>query len=382
MDEGKIRVMHFVHSLNEGGIERLLLELCKKIDKNRFEIQICCLVEKGLIADEFERIGIKLHFVNAKRDFKIKNFIPNFFVLFKIVKLLKREKITITHGHEFYSTVFSRIASKLSGVKKRYITLHNVYHWWGKGIHKTQKFLSNFTSKIICNSKATLNYSLEHDKINREKYILIYNGIDCVRFSPKKSDKTKFLKEFNLSENQIICMSVGSISPRKGFEYLIKAADILHHSHPDLVFIIVGGKHYGEENEFEELRGLISKLNLNQRVIITGSRNDVSSILNFCDLFVMPSVVEGFGLALAEAMSMERVCIASDIEPFKEIMIDNKEGIFFKSEGERDLAAKIEQVLSMNKSELCEIKLNARKKVVSNFNSDTMVRDYEKLYSE
>jgi len=382
MNESKIKVMHFVHSLNEGGIERLLLEICKKIDRSKFEIQVCCLVEKGSIINEFESIGIRVHFVNAKRDFMIKNFIPNFFVLFNIVKLLKKEKITITHGHEFFSTVFSRIASVLSGVEKRYITLHNVYYWWGKGVHKTQKILSHFTTDIICVSKATLKYSMEHDKINKKKYILIYNGIDIGKFSPQNSDKKRFLKEFNLPEDQVICMSVGSISVRKGFEFLIGAAIILKDIHPKIVFIIIGGKHYGEENEFNKLYGLINKFNLNDRVIITGNRNDIGNILNFCDLFVMPSIVEGFGLALVEAMSMERVCIVSDIEPFKEIMTDGTEGFYFKSKDENDLANRIKQVLSMNNNYLGKIKLNARKKVVLKFSSDEMIRHYEKLYLE
>jgi len=382
MDKVKIRIMHFVHSLNEGGIERLLLELCKKIDKNKFEIQICCLAEKGLIANEFENIGTRVHFVNAKRDFMIKHFVPNFLVLFKIVRLLKKEKITITHGHEFFSTVFSRIGSVLAGIKKIYITFHNIYYWWGKGVHKTQKILSHFTTKVICNSKATLDYSLKHDKIDKDKYILIYNGIDCEKFSPKNSDKTKFLKEFSLSEDQIICMSIGSISPRKGFKFLLKAANILYHDHPELVFIIIGGKHYGEEDELDKLSELIYKLNLNKKVIITGSRNDISDILNHCDLYVMPSIVEGFGLALTEAMSMERVCIVSDIEPFKEIIVNGKEGFFFRSKDEKDLAGKIKQVLLMNKNHLNEIKVNARKKVESKFSSVEMVRQYEKLYSE
>ncbi|MEO6696007.1 MAG: glycosyltransferase, partial [Ignavibacteria bacterium] len=136
MTESKMKIMHFVHSLNEGGIERLLLDLCKKIDKNKFEIQVCCLVEKGSMAHEYENAGIKLHYVNARRDLKFKNFIPNFFVIFRIVKLLKKEKICITHGHEFFSTVFSRIAGLLAGVNKRYVTFHNVYTWWGKGVHK------------------------------------------------------------------------------------------------------------------------------------------------------------------------------------------------------------------------------------------------------
>ncbi|MEP7146434.1 MAG: glycosyltransferase [bacterium] len=372
--------MHFVHSLNEGGIERLLLELCNKTNKQKFEIQICCLVEKGILAAQFESAGIQIHFVNAQRDFSVNNIAPNFFVLIKIIKLLRKKNINITHGHEFFSTVFSRIAGVAAGIKKNFITLHNSYTWWGKGVHKTQKLLSYITTGIICNSKATLEYSLLHDRIKSEKYILIYNGIDCNRFMPKESSRKNFCEALKINESRFICMTVGSISPRKGLEYLIKAASILNEEFPDMVYVIVGGKHANEGSEFNRITDLFSDLNLESNIFITGSRNDISEILNYCDLYVMPSVVEGFGLALAEAMAEEKICIASDIAPFREILEDGENGFLFKTEDSIALAEKIKKVRVMSDDDLDKIKKRARVTIVDKFNSDTMIKNYEELY--
>ena len=69
--------MHIVHSLHEGGIERLLLEICKKIDKNKFEIQVCCIAELGSLTKEFEECEVKVHLMNAKRNFSFKNIFVN-----------------------------------------------------------------------------------------------------------------------------------------------------------------------------------------------------------------------------------------------------------------------------------------------------------------
>lgn len=381
MTKEKQRIMHIVHSLNEGGIERLLLEMCLKLNKNKFNIQICCLVERGSIVSEFEKIGIRVHLINARRDFKLKNILPNTAALFRVIKLLRAEGIDITHGHEFFSTVFSRLAAIPARVKKRFITLHNVYYWWGPAIHKAQHFLSFFTTKVVCVSKAAMTYSLKHDKIDKEKYLLIYNGIDCVKFSPRSIDNKKlFLEEYNLANDQLICMSVGSISPRKNFTCLVKAANILRSKFPQIIYFIVGDKHYQEDFEYENIQGLIRDFKLEDRVIISGNRSDVNEILNFCDLYVMPSYVEGFGLALVEAMAVERVCVASDIEPFKEIVDNGKDGFLFESGNEHNLAEKIEEVLSMDKKCLKEVGSNARMKVIAKFSSQEMIRQYENLY--
>ncbi len=373
--------MHFVHSLNEGGIERLLLELCRKTDRNRFEIQICCLNERGSIADEFTAEGIKLHFVNAKRDFSVTNVFQNISILFSIAGILRKERTDITHGHEFYSTVFSRISSVLAGVKKRYITLHNVYFWWGNGIHLLHKILSYITTAVICNSKATLEYSFMHDRISREKYILIYNGIDCSRFFPDKSKSEIIINEYSLDKNCKILMTVGSISFRKGFELLIEAFGKVSDEYKDLVLIIAGGIHYKEEEYFRKINKQISDLNLKGRVIITGSRNDISDILNSADIFIMPSVAEGFGLALAEAMAEEKICITSDIDPFKEILDGGEDGFMFKSGNAISLEEAIRKVLNSGEEDLNKIRNKARQKIIYKFSSERMVKEYEKLYS-
>ena len=378
----KIRILHFVHSLNEGGIERLLLEMCRKIDKDKFEIQICSLYERGVLAGEFESDNVKVHFLSAKRSLSIKNIFFNLSALKKIIKIIKDEKIDITHGHEFYSTVFSRISGVLAGVKKRYITLHNVYLWWSPGVHKMQRLLSHITTAVICNSNATLNYSLKHDRINKSKYRLIYNGIDCNKFIPDFRYSKQLQKNYQIDKGIKLLLTVGSFSHRKGYEYLIKAFGSLLKKQKDLILVMAGDKHFNEEDYFNEICGSISDTGLKDNIIITGNRNDINIILNSCDIFIMPSVAEGFGLALAEAMATEKMCIASDIEPFREIVDDGVNGFLFESKNASSLENKIEKILGSSEDRLREVRKNARNKIKNYFSVERMILEYEKLYSE
>lgn len=377
-----IKVLHVVHSLNDGGIERLLLEICKRIDRSKFEIQICCLTGLGDLAPEFEKLDIRLHVLDAKRDFSIVNVFVNLKKIFELRKLIKTENINITHGHEFYATVFSRISALLAGVKGRYITLHNMYYWWGFGIHFSQYVLSFITTRIICNSVSTMNYSLQKDKIIKRKYAVIYNGIDCEKFSGYSSDKKDFFAKLNLPPKDLVLVSIGNISPRKGYESAILAVNSIKNEFKSFMYFIVGGKHHQETDEYDRLNKIIKDNELEDLVLITGRRNDVEAFLSVCDFYLMPSVVEGFGISLAEALAMEKIVIASDIEPFKEIVDDGINGFFFKKGDYQDLAGRIKEVSKIDPEHLGDIRKKAREKVISMFDSGRMVEEYSKLYLE
>ncbi|MEO6694629.1 MAG: glycosyltransferase [Ignavibacteria bacterium] len=382
MDEShdKVKIMHFVHSLNEGGIERLLYEFCRKLNKEKFEIQICCVREKGLLYNNFEKLGIKVFCLKAEKELTFVNFFTNLKKIFYVRKLLIKESIEITHGHEFYSTIFSRVSALTAGVKWRYITLHNVYYWWNKKVHFIQRLLSSITTNVICNSYSTFRYSLKHDKIAEEKYKIIYNGIDCVKFQKKNVDKERLLIDFGFKENDYICVSVGNLSFRKGFEYLIRSAGLLKEEHDRIKYLIIGGEHHEEAREYKKLLDLISELKLENTVKITGQRNDVDVLLNVCDLYIMPSVVEGFGLALAEAMSTEKLALVSDIETFLEIIKDGENGFIFKSKDPASLAEKILMIKGLNNQVADKIRIQGRQTIIQNFNLEQMVKNYELLY--
>lgn len=377
----KIKILHFVHSLNEGGIERLLLELCRKINRDKFEVQICCLYEKGNIAELFVKESVMIHSLQAKRNFSAVNIFRNISVLFKIIKIIRSERINITHGHEFYSAVFSRLSGFLAGADKNYVTLHNMYYWWNKKIHFINRLLSHITDRIICNSKASMEYSLAHDQISESKYLLIYNGIDCGIFAPDSSRKNVLFSEYSIDISRKIIMTVGSISHRKGYEYLIEAFREVSGDYNELVLVIAGSRHYNEDDYYAKVTWMIDKYGLSDRVIITGRRNDISLILNSCDYFIMTSVAEGFGLALAEAMASGKVCMASDIPAFREIMQDNVNGYMFRSGDTRSIADTIRKVLNKDENTLNIIRKNARQRISENFSSEKMIKEYERLYA-
>jgi glycosyltransferase involved in cell wall biosynthesis len=144
--------------------------------------------------------------------------------------------------------------------------------------------------------------------------------------------------------------------------------------------VFVGSARAHEDNIASEIIAFINNNNLDNYVKIYDTRQDIFKIYNILDLYVMPSVVEGYGLALAEAMSSELIAIGSDIPAFKELIDDNNNGFLFKSKDADSLCNKMIYVIS-NIDKMDNVKKEARTSIIKRFSSSTMISAYYDLYN-
>jgi glycosyltransferase involved in cell wall biosynthesis len=339
------------------------------------------LVERGVIASEFEKLGIKIYVLNASNKFELVSIHKNIYQILRLAFLFRSKNIQIIHAHDYFPAVIARLAAVLGRVKKKYITLHNCYKWLTPFHHSINRILAKTTTKIVAISKYTKMYSMEHDHISENKYDIIYNGIEHPG-DINTTDLDNFRKLYQITNSDIVIGNVGTLSYRKGHEYLIKAFSVVRKTYPRAKLLIVGGSKSNEPQMRVQLEGLVSKLGLDNAVVFTGTINNAKKIMGIFDLFVMSSVVEGFGLALAEAMLMKRLCVASDLEVFKEIMTENIEGFYFKNKDENSLASVIIKVLALPIDTIKIITDAAYNRVNSQFRLESMVKKYEQLYLE
>ncbi|MEA2092654.1 MAG: glycosyltransferase family 4 protein, partial [Patescibacteria group bacterium] len=121
---------------------------------------------------------------------------------------------------------------------------------------------------------------------------------------------------------------------------------------------------------------------LDKKVFLKGSVNNVNEYLQSADIFIMPSLWEGFSIALLEAMASEKIIITTPVGGNTEAVEDNKTGFIVKPKDSKALAEKIDYVLSLPEEEKKRITENARKSVEERFSVEKMVGEYEKLYEE
>ena len=168
----------FVH-LNYGGAEIGLLTTLKSLDKSRFDPIVVSIEKKGIVGEMIEKSGFKVIYLNDKaRIFNIP-LIP------KIVRILRSEKPDILHTSLFYANFFGRIASLFK--KPPIIVSEERSMYTEKKFYHVilDKILSVFTNKIIVCSKSVLDFTSKQEKIEKNKFHLIYNAVDQERFNIK-----------------------------------------------------------------------------------------------------------------------------------------------------------------------------------------------------
>jgi len=199
-------------------------------------------------------------------------------------------------------------------------------------------FILNYTSQLIALTNDMKN---NIETFVEKEVIILPNGIDFSRFGNRKSNATK--NHTKLIPNQWLILFVGTLKPVKGLSYLIQAIYILvSKGHENINLILVGD---GEDRQY--LKELTGKLNLSKNVNFVGQvPNDKIPYYMMCsDIFVLPSISEGFPLVILEAMASGLPIIATKVRGLPEIVIDRENGLLVDSKSSNDLADKILEMI-------------------------------------
>lgn len=243
--------------------------------------------------------------------------------------------------------------------------------WYTHGTVSWRLKLAHFlANKIVTASK-------ESFRIASDKVIVIGHGIDTSRFKPAVNQKK--------GGNKKTILSVGRISPRKDYETLIKAADVLVNEKniKDLEFIIVGGVPIASQEEYYEgLKKMVRELELEDYVKFTGSipYNEILSYYQNCDLFVSTSQTGSLDKTVLEAMACEKPVIVCN-EAFKEMLRPFDSLCLFKCSDYRDIAEKLKNILD-NEHLWREIGMRNREEVINNHNISHLTDSLISIFKE
>ena len=355
-------------SLVIGGAEKLLLTTVKYLNRDRYEIIVCCIVSEGIIADEIKKLGIKFYCLNESPRF----YNPK--KIYSLYKLFKKEKPAIVHTQILGANIYGRIAAMLARVPVIISTEHNVYYK-KKRVHIwLDKILAKNTDKIVAVSNRVKEFTSKQEGIGKDKFELIYNGIDSKEFLPTASRKD-IRDKLNFREGDFILGAVGALTIQKGHYYLIQALSLLVKRYPNTILLVVGT---GELKE--ELQEIVRKLSLQENVRLLGLRRDISDLLNCMDVFVLPSLWEGLGIALLEAMLMGLPVVASSVDGILEIVENGKNGILVPPGNVEALSNAIDELIE-NPQLRQSLGKAAKEHILEKFEVRQYIHKLENLYN-
>ena len=363
----KIKIIRVVVGLNQGGVQQMILNLFKGLDKDCFEPVALAIENSGAIGKDIEREGFRVINLGLKRGSL--SFIK---IIWELQKVFWKERPHIVHGSSYYPSTYSRVAAKLAGVPVLISHEHSVFKTKRPKRQIISNIISRFTDMHIAVSKSVKNQVIKWYKIPESKVTVIYNGVDTGLFRRIKSiEQAK--EEINISSDIFVVGYVGRLDPGKGHQYLFEAVGKIKEKYNIRCVVVGTGRH---ENDIKELA---EKSGVSGITDFLGLRRNVADLLSAMDVFVLPSFQEGFSNALIEAMAMECPVIASDIPGNDEAFINGKQGIFVQPGNSSALADAIEQLYKDKESRL-KISVEARKSIEEQFSIKKHVEKMENLY--
>jgi glycosyltransferase involved in cell wall biosynthesis len=378
-----LKVLHLIQGKHFGGAEQVVLSISKSFDPRLVSSSVCCL-SNGLLLKKLRDYDIPAYIIPMRSEIDIA--VP----LIKFIKLAISSKINIIHTHSVRSNLIGRLSAFF--VQKKCVThLHSPvlrdFADFKRG--RRNEFIDSLT-RPIANHYIAVSHSLRREQITRgmdpTKITTIHNGFDLDNFNIEASQNHRYSsikKEYGLPDDAILLVLVALIRPRKGVEVIIRAVNNLKNRFPKVFLVIVGDDNISEDPLYgRKLRELVSTLEIESRVIFTGFREDVISILKQSDLMILPSLFgEGSPMVILEAMAMGLPAIASDIEGVPEIVCDGVNGFLVKPGDADGLSDKIISVLS--REDLLEtVKNNAMQTIKKKFNSKIQAKKIESIYKK
>lgn len=303
-----------------------------------------------------------------------------FWILIKSFKLIKKEKIDLIHSQGFLSGILGYILNKLTKISY-IITIQSadfsVYHprlniKFIKWIYqKVEKAI--FENAILCH--AVSNYLEKHfKKYKVKKTIVIPNGVSEDKFKPDLN-KRKTRKKLGFdTENLIVCVS--RLEHKNGTHDLVEAGKYLKNI--DCKIIICG---HGSDRK--KLEKIINKFKLKDKILLLGDilHKDLPRYVACGDIFIRPSLAEGFGIVFLEAMAAELAVIATPVGGIPDFLYNKKTGLFCKPSNPKDIAEKI-KILIKDKELKNKLIKNAKKMIKQVYNWDIISKKLIETYKE
>jgi len=168
-----------------------------------------------------------------------------------------------------------------------------------------------------------IQQSLEKGRVLPERLKVLYSGIDMSRI-PDQGNGREVRRQFDIPADAVVLGTVANLFSRKGYEIMLQSLPAILTSFPDVHYVIVGS---GDAAYETRLRAMVKDLRLERRVHFAGFQDPVYSYLAAMDVYVHPALMEGFGIAVLEAMAMRKPVVATTTGGLPEIVQDGKTGV-------------------------------------------------------
>ncbi|MCG3118941.1 MAG: N-acetyl-alpha-D-glucosaminyl L-malate synthase [bacterium] len=354
----------FINSIQMfGGGEIWMLRALRALQERGHRVWLCCRPETE-IGKRARAQNIPVEFVEFSGDFNPRT-------IFQLARLMRREQIEVVLTNMDKELRLGGLAAKLAGVPvvipRRGIDYPLKNRW-------RYRFAYNaLATRIIANSLATKRALLHNAPwLAPERIEVIYNGIDAQPFAQPSARDLR--KEWGIRPEEPLLGFVGQLDERKGIRVLLAAWRQIKQEFPQTRLVLVGQGPLREMIERE-----IKEHGWENAVLLAGFVDDVVAVMQAIDILLLPSLWEGFGIVLIEAMAAGKPAISTDTSSMPEIIVEGRTGYLVPP---ADAAALAHRTLALLQNSALREQLGcaARERVAAMFTQERMIEQLEKLF--
>jgi len=364
----RLRIAHLITELGPGGAERCVYELSRRIDPERFDVQVIAL-RGGLVAQWLAEAGVRTTVLGLRGRWDL-------FKLKTLATLLTGERIDLLHTHLFHADLAGRAAARLAGVGHLVHTVHTAEGRFRPWQFAHARFWADSCDRIICVSPSAAAYHARRSGLPAWRYTVIPNGVDAEQLARDAAARARLRGQLGIGDDEPLAAFVGRLDYEKGLDTLVSAmSHLAARGHPGRLVIAGDGprRHivenfisHGEGGAFCHWLGFV---------------RDVHEVLSAADFFIMPSRWEGFGLATAEAMAASLPVVATEVPGLSDLVIDGETGLLVEPEDNVALAEAI-QVLARSGDLRQRMGRRGREIVAERFPIRATIEAHERLYRD
>ena len=373
MNARRLRVLHIITGLGQGGAESVLFRLATYPGAD-VEHVVVSLTDEGLYGERLRAAGVAVHALGMKRG---RVSLGGFMALRSLIASSRPDAVQTWMYH---ADLIGGLAARLAGVRAIAWGIRNS----GEHLERSSRsarlvlracaLLSGRVPKaIVCAAQKSAERHADKG-YDRERMVVIANGYDLSRFAPNDEARQRVRAQWGLPQDVPAIGCVARWDPLKDHANLLRAVAALVRDGRDagLRCVLIGR---GMDTANAELAALIDRLGLRDRLVLAGPSDDVPTAMNGLDLHVLSSCAEGFPNVVAEAMACGVYCVVTDVGDAAYIVGDA--GVVVPPEQSEALARGIEtalrEVASRGRARAGEA---GRARVLENFDLARMVQSY------
>jgi glycosyltransferase EpsF len=375
VEESPRRILHIVSAMSRGGAETLIMNIYRHLDRSRLQFDfIVHSSAKGDFDDEIILLGGKIFKIGSLGESGLIQYIKN------LTNIMSSNHYIAIHSHTDFQSGLPALAAKICGIEKRICHSHST-NWPRKKNPKNQlllmllrKLIQIFATDYCSCSKEAAQFLFGKKLIAQNKVKLLKNGIDITPFLESNNERETVLKELGLEKDVKIIGHVGTFSESKNHVFIIKVLKNLLETEQNYVVLLVGDGPLRNQIEKEA-----ETIGVSSNIYFLGVRDDIPKLMKAFDVFLFPSLFEGFGIVTLEAQCAGTPCVVSNNVPKSTDMGLNLMTYASLTDGLNQWALEIKRSAALNKPKPEEVKPHFLNK---GFSIQENVPEWVSLYSD